>query len=95
MCGDFYIHHKNDHFYSAICRTIINGLCYLATFVFGINGVGLILYAGQLAINEGFKSEEAENQGEDQSSSPNSLVESPTDNAVDSGNGDQSSDEPQ
>ncbi|KAK9907862.1 hypothetical protein M0R45_000049 [Rubus argutus] len=76
-------------------RTIINGLCYLATFVFGINGVGLILYAGQLAINEGFKSEEAENQGEDQSSSPNSLVESPTDNAVDSGNGDQSSDEPQ
>ncbi|XP_078431519.1 uncharacterized protein LOC144703265 [Wolffia australiana] len=31
-------------------RTIINGLCYLATFVFGINAVGLVLYAGQLAI---------------------------------------------
>lgn len=32
-------------------RTIINGICYLATFVFGINAVGLILYSGQLAIN--------------------------------------------
>lgn len=32
-------------------RTIINGICYLATFVFGINSIGLILYAGQLAIN--------------------------------------------
>ncbi|KAG8070534.1 hypothetical protein GUJ93_ZPchr0006g45908 [Zizania palustris] len=29
-------------------RTIINGICYLATFVFGINAVGLILYALQL-----------------------------------------------
>ncbi|KAL8235400.1 hypothetical protein R6Q59_021500 [Mikania micrantha] len=32
-------------------RTIINGLCYLATFVFGINSVGLILYSGQLGLN--------------------------------------------
>ncbi|KAI7750392.1 hypothetical protein M8C21_013408 [Ambrosia artemisiifolia] len=32
-------------------RTIINGICYLATFVFGINSVGLILYSGQLALN--------------------------------------------
>ncbi|VAH28364.1 uncharacterized protein LOC119353933 [Triticum dicoccoides] len=32
-------------------RTIINGLCYLATFVFGINGVGLILYSLQLTFN--------------------------------------------
>ncbi|CAK9182968.1 unnamed protein product [Ilex paraguariensis] len=32
-------------------RTIINGLCYLATFVFGINSIGLFLYSGQLAIN--------------------------------------------
>lgn len=32
-------------------RTIINGLCYLATFVFGINSVGLFLYSGQLALN--------------------------------------------
>ncbi|CAM0945733.1 unnamed protein product [Alopecurus aequalis] len=32
-------------------RTIINGLCYLATFVFGINGLGLILYSLQLTFN--------------------------------------------
>ncbi|WOL08373.1 hypothetical protein Cni_G17126 [Canna indica] len=31
-------------------RTIINGICYLATFVFGINSIGLMLYAGQLAL---------------------------------------------
>lgn len=37
--------------FSTICRTIINGICYLATFVFGINSVGLILYSGQLALN--------------------------------------------
>ncbi|KAJ3686138.1 hypothetical protein LUZ61_015302 [Rhynchospora tenuis] len=30
-------------------RTIVNGLCYLATFVFGINSAGLMLYALQLA----------------------------------------------
>uniref|UniRef100_A0A0E0JYX2 Uncharacterized protein n=1 Tax=Oryza punctata TaxID=4537 RepID=A0A0E0JYX2_ORYPU len=29
-------------------RTIINGICYLATFVFGINSVGLVLYGLQL-----------------------------------------------
>lgn len=41
-------------------RTIINGLCYLATFVFGINSLGLLLYSGQLAFNslmEGSSSE--------------------------------------
>lgn len=32
-------------------RTIINGLCYLATFAFGINSVGLVLYSIQLAFN--------------------------------------------
>ncbi|EYU44979.1 hypothetical protein ABFS82_13G070600 [Erythranthe guttata] len=32
-------------------RTIINGICYLATFVFGINSLGLLLYSGQLAFN--------------------------------------------
>ncbi|CAA0816331.1 Unknown protein [Striga hermonthica] len=32
-------------------RTIINGLCYLATFVFGFNSLGLFLYSGQLAPN--------------------------------------------
>ncbi|PRQ31145.1 hypothetical protein RchiOBHm_Chr5g0032261 [Rosa chinensis] len=76
-------------------RTIINGLCYLATFVFGINAVGLVLYAGQIFINDEFKSKETENQSNDQSGSPTSMVESPTDSAVDSSKGDQSSDEPQ
>ncbi|XP_010502493.1 PREDICTED: uncharacterized protein LOC104779805 [Camelina sativa] len=33
-------------------RTIINGICYLATFVFGLNAFGLLLYSGQLAFNE-------------------------------------------
>ncbi|XP_020598992.1 uncharacterized protein LOC110038479 [Phalaenopsis equestris] len=32
-------------------RTIVNGLCYLATFVFGINSIGLILYSIQLAFS--------------------------------------------
>ncbi|KAL7103668.1 hypothetical protein ACP275_08G193900 [Erythranthe tilingii] len=32
-------------------RTIINGMCYLATFVFGFNSLGLLLYSGQLALN--------------------------------------------
>ncbi|CAN8259301.1 unnamed protein product [Cochlearia groenlandica] len=40
------------------CRTIINGICYLATFVFGINAVGLLLYSGQLAFNEDDDSDE-------------------------------------
>ncbi|EOA31218.1 hypothetical protein CARUB_v10014384mg [Capsella rubella] len=33
-------------------RTIINGICYLATFIFGFNAIGLLLYSGQLAFNE-------------------------------------------
>ncbi|XP_012434526.1 uncharacterized protein LOC105761296 [Gossypium raimondii] len=32
-------------------RTIVNGLCYLATFVYGFNSIGLFLYSGQLALN--------------------------------------------
>ncbi|XP_043699508.1 uncharacterized protein LOC122650228 [Telopea speciosissima] len=32
-------------------RTIVNGLCYLATFIFAFNSIGLFLYSGQLAIN--------------------------------------------
>lgn len=31
-------------------RTIVNGICYLATFVFALNSIGLTLYSGQLAI---------------------------------------------
>nr|XP_011460762.1 PREDICTED: uncharacterized protein LOC101309135 [Fragaria vesca subsp. vesca] len=76
-------------------RTIINGLCYLATFVFGINAVGLVLYAGQIFINDEFKSEGTEKQSNKQSGSPTSMVESPTDTAVDNNKGDESSDEPQ
>lgn len=30
-------------------RTILNGICYLATFVFALNSVGLTLYSAQLA----------------------------------------------
>jgi Protein of unknown function (DUF3082) len=33
-----------------LCRTIINGMCYLATFIFGINSAGLMIYALQLAL---------------------------------------------
>ncbi|XP_047945507.1 uncharacterized protein LOC125192061 [Salvia hispanica] len=43
-------------------RTIINGLCYLATFVFGINSLGLLLYSGQLAFNS--LMDESENEDE-------------------------------
>ncbi|KAI5333121.1 hypothetical protein L3X38_023251 [Prunus dulcis] len=73
-------------------RTIINGLCYLATFVFGINAVGLVLYAGQLAINSIMEdtSTETESQGKEQS-----TVESPPNSGVNSGKDDQSSDETQ
>ncbi|CAN1288022.1 hypothetical protein LINPERPRIM_LOCUS19803 [Linum perenne] len=48
-------------------RTIINGVCYLATFVFGFNSIGLILYSGQLTINallEGSSEDETQAQGE-------------------------------
>ncbi|XP_062094451.1 uncharacterized protein LOC133800494 [Humulus lupulus] len=79
-------------------RTIINGLCYLATFVFGINSVGLVLYAGQLAINsfmeEESTSKETESKNEDQSGSLSSTAETPT-NTGDSIEGRQSSDDSQ
>lgn len=75
----------------------MNGLCYLATFVFGINSVGLVLYAGQLAINsfmEGSTNKEAETKDEDQSGSLSSTTETPT-STGDSGEGSQSSDDSQ
>ncbi len=34
-----------------VCRTIITGICYLATFVFAANSIGLTLYSLQLALN--------------------------------------------
>lgn len=55
-----------------ICRTIVNGLCYLATFVFGLNSIGLVLYAGQLTLNSlsgGSTSQETKNERETQLSS--------------------------
>ncbi|KAK2968403.1 hypothetical protein RJ640_004409 [Escallonia rubra] len=55
-------------------RTIINGICYLATFVFGINSIGLMLYSVQLAINSFMgdsTSDETKNKDEGQLSSPN------------------------
>ncbi|XWS52121.1 hypothetical protein CRYUN_Cryun11dG0039900 [Craigia yunnanensis] len=59
-------------------RTIVNGLCYLATFVFGINSLGLFLYSGQLAINsfmEGSMSKENESKGEENVGSLSSVKE--------------------
>ncbi|KAJ3692266.1 hypothetical protein LUZ60_012616 [Juncus effusus] len=38
-------------------RTIINGICYLATFVFGINSAGLMLYSIQLFLNSLFEND--------------------------------------
>ncbi|KAI9083585.1 hypothetical protein K1719_034527 [Acacia pycnantha] len=61
-------------------RTILNGLCYLATFVFGINSIGLFLYSGQLALNslmEGSTEKKTESQGVAQQGSSDSSVESP------------------
>ncbi|KAH7433763.1 hypothetical protein KP509_07G085000 [Ceratopteris richardii] len=34
-------------------RTIVNGLCYLATFVFAANSIGLFVYSLQLLLNIG------------------------------------------
>lgn len=65
-----------------VCRTIINGICYLATFVFGINSVGLFLYSGQLALNSimgDSASEETNNKGEAQLSSKDLTSARPVD----------------
>ncbi|KAJ1379263.1 hypothetical protein SESBI_47034 [Sesbania bispinosa] len=64
-------------------RTIVNGLTYLATFVFALNSLGLFLYSGQLAMKSlmGDSTEkETESKSTDQSSLSNSSVESPTSN---------------
>jgi hypothetical protein len=65
-------------------RTIINGLTYLATFIFGLNSIGLFLYSGQLALKsfEGDSTEkETENKIADQSSISNLSVETRTNDA--------------
>ncbi|KAJ0101326.1 hypothetical protein Patl1_04757 [Pistacia atlantica] len=77
-------------------RTIINGLCYLATFVFGINSIGLLLYSGQLTINsltEDSGGKDTESKGEQVSGSLNSTAESSTE--LNSSKEDQSSDNTQ
>ena len=87
------------HFVSAVGRTIVNGLCYLATFIFGINSIGLFLYSGQLDINSFMgdsANEENKSKGDEQLNSPNSTVDSATDTKeVSSSKGDQSSNDTQ
>lgn len=74
----------------------MNGLCYLATFVFGINSVGLFLYSAQLAFNslmEVGSDEVPESETSGQSGSPNSTSDSTTDGAeLTSSKGDQNAD---
>ncbi|KAH6788705.1 transmembrane protein [Perilla frutescens var. frutescens] len=60
-------------------RTIINGLCYLATFVFGINSLGLLLYSAQLAFNSIMESSSSE--GEEASSISSYSKPDDTDNS--------------
>ncbi|WJX68492.1 hypothetical protein P8452_52855 [Trifolium repens] len=76
-------------------RTIINGLTYLATFIFGLNSLGLLLYSGQLALKS-FTGEstdkETENKSADQSSISNLSIETRTnDTELSSNNEEQSS----
>ncbi|XVF18770.1 hypothetical protein REPUB_Repub11eG0052000 [Reevesia pubescens] len=76
-------------------RTIVNGICYLATFVFGINSLGLFLYSGQLAINsfmEGSTSEENESKGEENVSLLSSVDENAEGTELTSNREDQSPD---
>lgn len=65
-------------------RTIINGICYLATFVFGINSIGLFLYSGQLALNSisgNSASGGTNNKGEAQLSSKDSTPARPVESS--------------
>lgn len=72
-------------------RTIINGLCYLATFVFGINAVGLVLYSGQLAINS-FMGDSTGDET-DKKDEASSLILTASDNSEENNrSGDQNSD---
>jgi hypothetical protein len=84
-----------DNHLTIFCRTIINGLTYLATFIFGLNSLGLLLYSGQLALKS-FTGEstdkETENKSADQSSISNLSIETRTnDTELSSNNEEQSS----
>lgn len=75
--------HNTTNFVLNPFRTIVNGLCYLATFVFGINSIGLFLYSGQLVLNsfmEDSNSNETDKEGEQQSG----VLKSTAENARDS-----------
>ncbi|XP_031739166.1 uncharacterized protein LOC101221005 [Cucumis sativus] len=76
-------------------RTIVNGLCYLATFVFGINAIGLFLYSGQLAMNsvmeEGSKDTEPKAKSDEQVSPPTSTAETTLDSTESSNSKDDQS----
>lgn len=73
----------------------MNGICYLATFVFGINAVGLFLYSGQLAVNsimeDGSTDKETATIVDKQVSPPNSTVETALDSTESSSNKDDQS----
>ena len=83
------------NFVSLTCRTIVNGLCYLATFVFGINAIGLFLYSGQLAMNsvmeEGSKDTEPKAKSDEQVSPPTSTAETTLDSTESSNSKDDQS----
>ncbi|MBA0803959.1 hypothetical protein Gohar_014116 [Gossypium harknessii] len=69
-------HSSQTFFISMLCRTIVNGLCYLATFVYGFNSIGLFLYSGQLALNpimEGYMISENKNKDEENVGSVSSV----------------------
>ncbi|KAH7682215.1 Ammonium/urea transporter domain-containing protein [Dioscorea alata] len=62
-------------------RTIVNGLCYLATFVFGVNSVGLILYAIQLSFSSLTENLNSPKSAEDDRQVNNAMLS--TENSVD------------
>ncbi|CAJ1957463.1 unnamed protein product [Sphenostylis stenocarpa] len=70
-------------------RTIVNGLTYLATFVFGLNSLGLFLYSGQLAIKSIMGGDSTEKETESKitelSNSSKLSIESTPDNTELSG----------
>lgn len=59
----------------------MNGLCYLATFVFGVNSVGLILYAIQLSFSSLTENLNSPKSAEDDRQVNNAMLS--TENSVD------------
>ncbi|KAL6570633.1 hypothetical protein OROGR_000183 [Orobanche gracilis] len=53
-------------------RTMITGLFYLATFLFGANSLGLFLYSGQLVFSSFMEDSSSEYESEPSPSSSNS-----------------------